>query len=55
MNPDVVSTSPPVGRSGFISTSASSANSTLSTNDYDSGIEVVEIRIQEGELDHVFA
>ncbi|KAF8151034.1 hypothetical protein B0H34DRAFT_665759 [Crassisporium funariophilum] len=44
----VASTSPPNAR-GFISTSVSSNNSALT--DYE--IEVVEIRVQEGELDNI--
>ena len=43
---DVASTSPPNAH-GFISTSASSNNSVL--NDYE--VEVVEIKVQDGELD----
>lgn len=45
---DVASTSPP-NSSGFISTSVSSTNSALT--DYE--IEVVEIRVQEGDLEHI--
>ena len=45
---DVASTSPPNSR-GFISTSASSTNSALT--DYE--VEVVEIRVQEGDLDDI--
>ncbi|EDR04044.1 uncharacterized protein LACBIDRAFT_295136 [Laccaria bicolor S238N-H82] len=44
----VASTSPPNSR-GFISTSASSTNSALT--DYE--VEVVEIRVQEGDLDDI--
>ncbi|KAJ4467752.1 hypothetical protein C8J55DRAFT_525764 [Lentinula edodes] len=44
----VASTSPP-NSSGFISTSVSSTNSALT--DYE--IEVVEIRVQEGDLEHI--
>jgi len=44
----VASTSPPNSK-GFISTSASSTNSALT--DYE--VEVVEIRVQEGELDNI--
>jgi len=44
----VASTSPPNSR-GFISTSASSTNSALT--DYE--VEVVEIRVTEGELSHI--
>ncbi|TFK73230.1 hypothetical protein BDN72DRAFT_834890 [Pluteus cervinus] len=44
----VASTSPPNSR-GFISTSASSTNSALT--DYE--VEVVEIRVKEGELSHI--
>ncbi|KAG6897012.1 hypothetical protein C0992_004656 [Termitomyces sp. T32_za158] len=44
----VASTSPPNSR-GFISTSVSSTNSAL--NDYE--VEVVEIRVKEGELDYI--
>ncbi|KAJ3715240.1 hypothetical protein DFJ43DRAFT_1102580 [Lentinula guzmanii] len=44
----VASTSPP-NSSGFISTSVSSTNSAL--NDYE--VEVVEIRVQEGDLEHI--
>jgi len=44
----VASTSPPNSK-GFLSTSASSTNSGL--NDYE--IEVVEIRVQEGDLGHI--
>lgn len=43
--PDIASTSPPSSK-GFISASASSTNSALT--DYE--VEVVEIRIQEGEI-----
>jgi len=45
---DVASTSPPNSR-GFISTSASSTNSALT--DYE--VEVVEIRVTEGDLDDI--
>ncbi len=45
---DVASTSPP-NSAGFISTSVSSTNSAL--NDYE--VEVVEIRVQDGDLDHI--
>ncbi|KAK0222879.1 hypothetical protein EDD85DRAFT_860085 [Armillaria nabsnona] len=44
----VASTSPP-NSAGFISTSVSSTNSAL--NDYE--VEVVEIRVQDGDLDHI--
>ncbi|KAJ4464935.1 hypothetical protein J3R30DRAFT_3396325 [Lentinula aciculospora] len=44
----VASTSPP-NASGFISTSVSSTNSALT--DYE--VEVVEIRVQEGDLEHI--
>ncbi|KAG5641867.1 hypothetical protein DXG03_004091 [Asterophora parasitica] len=44
----VASTSPPNSK-GFISTSASSTNSALT--DYE--VEVVEIRVKEGELDYI--
>ncbi|KAJ3711295.1 hypothetical protein EV361DRAFT_945791 [Lentinula raphanica] len=44
----VASTSPP-NSYGFISTSVSSTNSAL--NDYE--VEVVEIRVQEGDLEHI--
>jgi len=44
----VASTSPPNSR-GFVSTSVSSTNSAIT--DYE--IEVVEIRVQEGELDNI--
>ncbi|KAF9262425.1 hypothetical protein L218DRAFT_960240 [Marasmius fiardii PR-910] len=43
-----VASSPP-NSSGFVSTSVSSTHSTLS--DYE--VEVVEIRVQEGELNHI--
>ncbi|KAG7444698.1 uncharacterized protein BT62DRAFT_933746 [Guyanagaster necrorhizus] len=45
---DVASMSPP-NSAGFISTSVSSTNSAL--NDYE--VEVVEIRVQDGDLDHI--
>jgi hypothetical protein len=45
---DVASTSPP-NSIGFISTSVSSTNSALT--DYE--VEVVEIRVQEGEFDGI--
>ncbi|KAA1467142.1 hypothetical protein DENSPDRAFT_926378 [Dentipellis sp. KUC8613] len=45
----VASTSPPTG--GFISTSASSTNTIASINDYE--VEVVEIRVREGELEDI--
>jgi hypothetical protein len=45
---DVASTSPP-NSTGFISTSVSSTNSALT--DYE--VEVVEIRVQEGEFDGI--
>jgi hypothetical protein len=45
---DLASTSPPHS-TGFISTSVSSTNSALT--DYE--VEVVEIRVQEGEFDGI--
>ena len=45
---DVASTSPPNSR-GFVSNSVSSPNSAIT--DYE--VEVVEIRVQEGELDNI--
>ncbi|KAJ7239412.1 hypothetical protein B0H12DRAFT_1136235 [Mycena haematopus] len=45
----VASTSPPNSTGGFMSTSVSSTNSTLT--DYE--VEVVEIRVQEGEFDGI--
>jgi hypothetical protein len=45
---DLASTSPP-NSTGFISTSVSSTNSALT--DYE--VEVVEIRVQEGEFDGI--
>ncbi|TFY81904.1 hypothetical protein EWM64_g2109 [Hericium alpestre] len=45
----VASTSPPSG--GYISTSASSTNTIASINDYE--VEVVEIRVREGELEDI--
>ena len=45
---DVASTSPPNSR-GFVSTSVSSNNSAIT--DYE--VEVVEIRVQEGELKNI--
>ena len=45
---DVASTSPPNSR-GFVSTSVSSSNSAIT--DYE--VEVVEIRVQEGELKNI--
>ena len=48
LNLDIASTSPP-NSMGFISTSASSANT--SYNEYE--VEVVEIRVREGELEDI--
>ncbi len=45
---DIASTSPPNSR-GFISTSLSSNNSAMT--DYE--VEVVEIRVNEGDLDEI--
>ncbi|KAH6909323.1 hypothetical protein BKA70DRAFT_1278217 [Coprinopsis sp. MPI-PUGE-AT-0042] len=44
----IASTSPPNSK-GFISTSASSTNTTMSSSEYEA-VEVVEIRIREGEF-----